>query len=72
MAKPLTELTDDELKTALANHAQNVQFSYNGIVAEMERRRQQKNADRVYRLSIIAIIISVTSLTVSALVALFK
>lgn len=70
--KPLTLYSDKELEEVLVNRAEYVEHSYNSIISEIDRRRLQKNADRVYRLSILAIIISVTSLTVSALVALFK
>jgi hypothetical protein len=39
--KPLTELTDEELQSALSIHAsRNVVFSYNDVRNEIERRRQ--------------------------------
>jgi hypothetical protein len=71
--KPLTELTDQELQNALSSHVnRGVAFNYNDVRNELERRRQQKNADRVFYLSIVAICISVASLVMSVLVALFK
>ena len=71
--KSLMELSDRELEDALKAHAnRNVVFSYNDVRLEIERRAQQKNADRVYGLSVLAIIISVVSLFASLLVALFK
>ena len=70
--KPLAEHTEEELRAFLAKHTENVVFAYNDIVAELERRRQQRNADRVFRLSIIALIISVISLFGSLLTALLK
>ena len=69
--KPLTELTDQELQNALSVHVnRGVAFNYNDIRNEIERRRQQKNANRVFYLSIVAICISVISLVMSVLVAL--
>lgn len=73
MDKPLTELSEKELKAALATHTQRgVVFNYNDVMHELERRRQQRNADRVFRLSILALIISVISLFGSLLTALLK
>ena len=67
------ELTDKELLEALSAQVnRNVSFSYNDVRLEIERRSQQKNADRVYKLSILAIIVSVISLFASVLVAVFK
>jgi hypothetical protein len=71
--KTLMELTDAELNEALSIQVnRNVVFGYNDVRNEIERRRQQKNADRVYRLSTLAIKVSVVSLAISTLVALFN
>jgi hypothetical protein len=73
MAKlPLTEIPEDQLKEMLKGINEHVQHSYNGIVAELDRRRHQRSEKRVFILSIIAIVVSVISLLASILVAVFK
>jgi hypothetical protein len=71
--KPLIKYSDKELEDALStNVRRGVVFNYNDVALEMERRKQQRNADKIYKLSILAIIISVASLIASFLTALLK
>ena len=71
--KSITDYTDQELRQALVERpGPGLVYSYNDVINEIERRRQQRNADRVYKLSILAIIISVLSLFGSLLTALLK
>jgi len=71
--KPLTKYSDKELEDELSTNARRGDdLSYNAVALEMERRKQQRNADKIYKLSILAIIISVASLIASFLTALFK
>jgi hypothetical protein len=71
--RPLTELSVKELRTALATHTERgVVFNYNDVMNELERRRQQSHANKIFILSIVATVISVTSLVISVLVALKK
>jgi hypothetical protein len=71
--KPLNQYTEKELHQALEQQASNyLKYSYNDYAGELERRRQQRNSDRVFKLSIVAVIISVASLLGSLLTALFK
>jgi hypothetical protein len=53
--RPLTELSDKELPQALANHAKaSFVFSYNNVREELERRIQQRNANRTFDLAVLA------------------
>jgi len=71
--KSLYELTEKELIEALSTQAnRNLVVSYNDVRNEIERRRQQRNADRVFYLSILAISVSVISLVTSVFAVLFK
>ena len=71
--KPLYQFTEKELHQALEQQVANyLQYSYNDYSGELERRRQQRNADRVFKLSIVAIIVSVISLFGSLLTALLR
>ena len=71
--KPLTEFSEEELRQGLVNEASNyLKYSYNDYLNELERRRQQRNANRVFKLSIVALVISVISLFGSLITALLK
>lgn len=63
MYKPLTELSAKELQAQLITSTKNgIQFSYNDIISELERRRARRHANITLAISITAIIISAISL----------
>ncbi len=71
--KGLVELSEAELLDALSHHVQRgTVFSYNDILHEFERRQLKERADRTFKLSILAICVSVLSLLASIVVAVFK
>jgi hypothetical protein len=70
--KTLMDYSDLELKKALHDRSNWVDFNYNDIRLEIERRATEKHNGRVFNLSIVAIAVSVISLLGSVLVALFK
>ncbi len=70
--KSLVEMTRAELKTALSGASKNTIYSYNDVIKEMDRRRANLHALLGFVLGILAILVSVTSLLVSVLIAVFK
>ncbi|HEX5736847.1 MAG TPA: hypothetical protein VF131_28715 [Blastocatellia bacterium] len=57
-SRALIDWTEEELKAALRTEAENVQYSYNGIVAEIERRSQDKHTQAIQRLTKWAVILT--------------
>jgi len=66
MARPLTDYTDDELRTLLRQHAEHVVYSYNGIVDEMDRRAANRQARASLVLSVVGLAIAVAAIIVAA------
>lgn len=67
MARPLTVLSDAELREALDQQAGNVDYSYNGVVAEMDRRSRNRQALASFVLSVVGVVIAVVALVVTAI-----
>jgi hypothetical protein len=67
MARPLTRLSDAELREALDQEAQHVVYSYNGVVAELDRRSRNRQALASLVLSVVGVVIAVIALVVTAI-----
>ena len=67
MARPIIDLTDHELRRALDAKAREVVYSYNGVVAEMDRRAARRQATASFVLSALGLVIAVAALVVTAL-----
>jgi len=64
--RPLTALSVRELKDAIEKQSDgNLSFNYNDLVYELERRAQQKNNNKVFWLSFLALVVSIVSLVIS-------
>ncbi len=48
--KLLMDFTDEEIRKILEAKAENTHLSYNDFLHELERRRNQRNANRVFKL----------------------
>jgi hypothetical protein len=71
LQKALVELRDEELWALLPQISKSVNYSYNDVLQEIERRRIVSDSKRTFWLSLAALIIAVISLVASILVALF-
>jgi hypothetical protein len=71
LQKALTELSNEELRALLPQIAKSVNYNYNDVLQEIERRRIVSDAKKTFWLSLAAVIIAVASLIASILVALF-
>ena len=67
MARPLPDLSDAELRSALASEAEHVSYSYTAIIAEMNRRAALGQADASFRLSLVSIAIAIAAVVIAAL-----
>lgn len=67
MPKPLTDLSDAELVTMLRRESEHVMYSYNAIIAELDRRAANRQARESRILSIVSVVIAVVALVLSAL-----
>lgn len=64
--KPLVNLTETQLKEKLRSEAQQVQYSYNTIVAESNRRAANRVKGAELAISLISLAISIAALMVAA------
>lgn len=64
--KPLIDLPESELKAMLRNDAEHVMHSYNGIVAEIDRRAANRATGASLSISLLSLAISVAALIVAA------
>lgn len=65
--RPLIDWTDDEVKAAIRAEAEHVRYSYNAMVAELDRRATNRQARETRILSVVSIVIAVVALVISAL-----
>ena len=69
--RPLEAHSDKELRALIPQAAKNVEYSYQDIVVELDRRREARQSNRSFILSIIAIVVSALSVLTSVLITLF-
>lgn len=67
--KPLTDLSDEELRLALDRKASNVVPSYNDIVAEMDRRQIRDDARRDRLITMVSVSIAAVAAIASMIAA---
>lgn len=65
--RALIDLTDDELEETIRHEGENVVYSYNALVAELDRRAANRQARESRILSLVSLGIAVVALVVSAL-----
>lgn len=68
---PLESYSDKELRAFIPQAAKHVEYSYQDIVVELDRRRGQRNSTRSFVLSIVAVVVSTLSVLTSVLITLF-
>jgi hypothetical protein len=66
MAKPLLELSEREIREAAARTAEDVQYSYNDYLAELDRRAANRQARASFVLSVVSVAIAVAAVLVAA------
>jgi hypothetical protein len=69
MSRPLTDLSDAELRQALHDQAAHVIYSYNAVVAEMDRRSRDRQARASFILAAVGLVIALAAIVVTALKA---
>jgi hypothetical protein len=69
MAKPLPDLTDDELRETLRNEASTVVYSYNSVLQEIDRRAAARQALAAFILSAAGLLIATVAVVITALKA---
>jgi hypothetical protein len=69
MARPLSDLSDVELRQALRDHAEHVVYSYNAVADEIDRRSRNRQARASFVLAAVGLVIAVAAIVVTALKA---
>ena len=69
MARPLSDLSGAELRQALREHAEHVVYSYDAVVAEIDRRSRDRQARASFVLAAVGLLVAVVALVVTALKA---
>lgn len=70
MIGPLIDLSDDDLLKLIRREGGSVQQSYNGMVAELDRRaanRQARSSARLTRVVVVATVVNAAAAVVAAL-----
>jgi hypothetical protein len=72
---PLTSISDEELRTLLANTGEHVSYFYNDIVAKIDRREARAEATKGRRLVLASVVVAAVAAIasmVAAIAALLK
>lgn len=69
MSKALIDFSNEELRASLRQTAEHVQYAYNDIQAELDRRAANRQATASLVLSVVAVVIAVAATVLTALKA---
>ena len=69
MPKPLLEMSEREIREAIAGEARHVVYSYNSYLAELDRRAANRQARYSFALSVVGLVVAVAAVLVAVVAA---